>query len=209
MALGALLAWSLNKAPGQSAGWPFGLFSALAVVFACAVIIQRRALYSALYVVLLILCVACLCLLLDAEFLAMALVIIYGGAILVTYVFVIMLAQQAGEAVYDRWARRPLAACLAGFLLLAALASIAHSDGASPAAWAARPFPGPSGDSGAVEQVGAVLMTRYVVAVEVAGVLLLLAMVGAVAIARKRFPADGARREPVVLGEVGRKALPF
>ena len=55
---------------------------------------------------------------LEAEFMAFAMVIIYAGAILVTYVFVIMLASQSGEALSDRRARSPMAACLSGFLLL-------------------------------------------------------------------------------------------
>ncbi|MGB9624100.1 MAG: NADH-quinone oxidoreductase subunit J, partial [Phycisphaerae bacterium] len=62
--------------------------------------------------------------LLDAEFLAAALVIIYVGAILVTYVFVIMLAQQSGTAACDSTARDPGFAVVVGFLLVACVGSL-------------------------------------------------------------------------------------
>ena len=62
---------------------------------------------------------------------------------------------------------------------------------------------------GSTEQVGLMILTRYVVVLEVAGILLLLAMVGAIAIAKKQFPPDAGRRDEVRLGEVGREAAPF
>jgi hypothetical protein len=57
--------------------------------------------------------------------------------------------------------------------------------------------------------MGVVVMTRYVVVLEVAGLLLLIAMIGAIALSRKRIPADtlAAARRP--LGEVGKEVKPF
>jgi NADH-quinone oxidoreductase subunit J len=68
-------------------------------------------------------------LVMGAEFMAFSLIIVYAGAILITYMFVLMLAQQAPDAggpsvAYDRVAREPAAAVLCGFVLLAALASV-------------------------------------------------------------------------------------
>lgn len=104
------------------------LFSALAIVAAVRVITHTKPVYSALWFVMVVLSSAGMLLILKAEFMAFALVIIYGGAILVTYVFVIMLAVQAGDVAvdsespdYERLAREPILATLAGFLMLALL----------------------------------------------------------------------------------------
>ena len=86
------------------------------------VITHSKPVYSALYFILVVVSTTGLLLLAEAEFLAAALLIIYAGAILVTYVFVIMLAQQSGgPATYDRNAREPLVGCLTGFVLLGIL----------------------------------------------------------------------------------------
>ncbi len=199
---------SIMAQAATSPGGSFYLFGCMAVVFAVGVIVQQRPVYSALYLVLVVLCVACLSLRLAAEFLAVAMVIIYGGAILVTYMFVIMLAQQGGQAIYDRWARAPVAACFAGFLLVAALTSaVTGFDPAPELASALRADALTVAPLDPIQSAGIVLMTRNVVVLEVAGVLLLLAMVGAIAIARKRFPVEGQRT--IELGEAGRRAGPY
>ncbi|MEM8834789.1 MAG: NADH-quinone oxidoreductase subunit J [Planctomycetota bacterium] len=107
----------------------FYVFALIAIGSALRVISHPRPVYSALYFILTILSSASMYLLVGAEFLAFALIIIYAGAILITYLFVIMLATQApsedeiGElSEYDASAREPLVAVLAGFLLLAVIA---------------------------------------------------------------------------------------
>jgi NADH-quinone oxidoreductase subunit J len=86
--------------------------------------------FAALYFVLVVLSSAGLFLVLQAEFMAFALIIVYAGAILITYMFVLMLAQQSqtdgghdieAGTLYDRLPREPLAAVAVGFLLLATL----------------------------------------------------------------------------------------
>lgn len=182
LAAGAILIPLLSSTAGAGgrAGWFIGL-SVIAVAGAIRMITHRRPVYSALYFVLVVVAVAGLVLLLGAEFLAAALVIIYAGAILVTYVFVIMLAQQSGEAVYDREAREPLLASAAGFVLLGILGSRLFG----PALEASRDADAlvPPGD---VTWLGTQVLTRYAVGVEVAGLLLLASMVGAIVIARRR-----------------------
>jgi len=205
-ALAALIVFSVREFTSERTDIYYYIFSSLALIAATLVITQTRPVYSALYVVVLILAVAGLCLLLEAEFLAAALVMIYGGAILVTYVFVIMLAQQSGQSIYDRRARGPFAACFVGFLLVATIggAMTEFISSVEPRAEAPEVMHN-------TQAVGLLVMTRYVVVLEVAGVLLLLALVGAIAIARKRFPPleeYGARRKPK-LGEAGRTAPPF
>jgi NADH-quinone oxidoreductase subunit J len=165
----------------------FALLALVGLVGAVRVITHRRPVYSALYFILVVIAVAGMLILMQAEFLAVALLIIYAGAILVTYVFVIMLAQQAGgPAPYDQRAHGPLAGVVTGFILLAALTwRLAQSGSAvtlMPEAHVQRAF-------GGVASVGTHLLTQYVVGIELAGVLLLAAMVGAIAIARRRVSA--------------------
>src|SRR5687767_1965418 len=88
----ALLVRYAARAPGGGLGVYFWVFSAIALVGALRVITHTRPVYSALYFVLTVFATAGLFILLWAEFMAAALVLIYAGAILVTYVFVIMLA---------------------------------------------------------------------------------------------------------------------
>jgi NADH-quinone oxidoreductase subunit J len=117
----------------------FWIFSAVALVGAVRVVTHTKPVYSALYFVLTVLATAGLFLLLWAEFMAAALVLIYAGAILVTYVFVIMLAAEAtspqatspagGTAAKaggvlsetDTVSREPLAASAVGFALMGVL----------------------------------------------------------------------------------------
>lgn len=234
--------------PGDDGRVFFVIFALLAIVGALSVISHRRPVYSAVYLVLVVLAVTGLCVLAAAEFLAAALVIVYGGAILVTYVFVIMLAQQGGEVYYDTRAREPLAAVIMGFALIAATTQAMVSrdpialhamKAAKPVAQAAAPAPGsvaaaaPStADPSAavpssakpdqtarvpsnVLRVGTVLMHDYMIAVQAAGILMLVAMVGAIAIARKRIdpdastPYEQAHEHAQPTEPVGRHVEPF
>ena len=196
-AAAALVAFLL---PGLSAGADRGWFIALALIGlwgAIRVVTHRKPVYSALYFILVVIAVTGMLVLMQAEFLAAAVVIIYAGAILVTYVFVIMLAQQeGGPARYDRQAREPFVGVLTGFILLAIIGSrlftkegsgTFFADEALPLATStSEKVPDPFLLAGTVQNVGTHLLTQFVVGLELAGVLLLAAMVGAIAIARRR-----------------------
>jgi len=114
--------------PGTESPIFFGLFSVIAILGAVRMITHPRPVFAALYFVLVVLSSAALFLMLQAEFIAFALVIVYAGAILITYMFVLMLAQQATEddvnssAEYDRIPREPAAAIIIGLVLVAAIA---------------------------------------------------------------------------------------
>src|SRR5438067_2846140 len=98
-ASGIILAVQLGKlGTGAGMGTYFWIFSGIAIIGAVRVITHSRPVYSALYFVLTVMASAGLFVLLWAEFMAATLVLIYAGAILVTYVFVIMLAAQAAPA---------------------------------------------------------------------------------------------------------------
>ncbi len=109
----------------------FYIFGVVALGAALRVITHPRPVYAALWFIMVVLASSGLLLLLSAEFMTMALVIVYAGAILITYLFVIMLATQAPEedeievlTEYDTTAREPVAATVAGFVLLAVLTTL-------------------------------------------------------------------------------------
>lgn len=201
--------------PDESTAY-FYLFATIAVLAAVRVVTHPRPVYSALYFVLVVIAVAALLVLQEAEFLAVALIIVYAGAILVTYLFVIMLAQQGGSPIYDRRSREPFLAVAAGFVLMAAVAGRA-GELPEPSAEAAAPVqlagasqtPTAHPQYGNTYAIGAAVMTRYVVALELAGVLLLVSMVGAIALARKKVPVEGVSATPRPLGQVGREVEPY
>ena len=210
------------------------IFSALAIGAAVRVITHRKPVYAALWFVMVVLASCGLFIVLSAEFMAFAMVIIYGGAILVTYVFVIMLAAQAddpakgqGAPEYDRVAREPAAAVATGFLLMAVLLGAVFSPDASrrPSAmppavataeqWEAYgrtsqqqliaellPNRQPGRDDADplanAEQVGLDLFGAHPLGIELAGVILLVALVGAVVIARLQV-------DPAERGDEGRE----
>jgi len=153
--------------------------------------------------------------LLWAEFMAAALILIYAGAILVTYVFVIMLAQQASTSApapgvfaadYDNVSREPLLASAVGFALMGVvlfvifdkaegLRSAISGQGAASAKVAE--------SETAVRDLGSYLFSSQLVALELAGVILTLAMVGAVVIARRPVEGEAAGHGPAVSIEPG------
>lgn len=104
----------------------FYAFSGLAVVFAGLMIAQRNPVHAALSFAMVVLSTCGLFLLLAAPFLMAATIIIYAGAIVVTFLFVIMLAQQAGLSSADQRSREPFLATVAGFVLVAAILCVLH-----------------------------------------------------------------------------------
>lgn len=208
-----------SMTPGMHMAYYY-LFSLIAIGAAARVITHTKPVFSALWFVMVVLASSGLFLLVDAEFVAFAMVIIYGGAILVTYVFVIMLASQSVEPgsedtapAYDRIAREPLAAVTAGFLLLALLLSVtfrpmvpnvahqAMSDEQTiaellPERTAERlkdlgePFAQSAVTLDNVERVGLDLFEAHPLGLELAGVILLVSLVGAVVIARRRVDGE-------------------
>jgi NADH-quinone oxidoreductase subunit J len=184
----------------------FWLFSGIAIVSAIRVISHAKPVYSALYFVLTVLAVAGLFVLLWVEFMAAALILIYAGAILVTYVFVIMLASQAHSgatgkasegAEYDRVSREPALAAAVGFTLMGILLFVIFekADGIAQKPLDATPAAAISEGGGSVRALGNYLFNDQLLTLELAGVLLTVSMVGAVIIAR-RYVDEGAAETP-------------
>jgi NADH-quinone oxidoreductase subunit J len=131
LAGGLLLIFMGVKAAPALPNIYFYIFSVIGLGAALRVITHPRPVYAALYFILTVLSTAGLFLILSAEFMAFALIIVYAGAILITYLFVIMLATQAPEegeievlTQYDTQAREPIAASVIGFLFLAVLTTM-------------------------------------------------------------------------------------
>lgn len=176
----------------------FLVFAATAVTAGTLMITARDAVYSALWFGLVTLSVCGLFLVNAAPFLAAATVIVYGGAIVVTFLFVIMLAKQAGETPYDRHAHAPALASLTAFVLLGAIlftlqewSEAGSRPGASrfmtiPADAQSLPLSVSRGDLGTLRGVGRSLFGDYLFAVEMAGTVLLIATIGAIALAPRR-----------------------
>ena len=191
--------------PGDTNAY-FYLFSGIAVLAGARMITHPKPVYCALYFVLTVIAVAALLVLLEAEFLAIALIIVYAGAILVTYLFVIMLAQQSGSPVYDRRSREPFLAAMVGFVLTAAIAGRAEALPVQPPDTAEAINAESQSNTAAIGQL---IMTRYVVVLEIAGVLLLVSMIGAIAMSRKKVPNESYEEPARPIGQIGREVEPY
>ena len=156
----------------------FGIIAVIAVGSALGLIVKKNPIHGALFLVVNLGCVAALYLMLGAEFLAAAQVIVYAGAIMVLFVFAIMvLIPGKEETGPDPRRRVRLLALPIGAALFAELVVIA----AVGRGGASRPVP-----SGSVETIGRLLFTDYLFPFELTSVLLLAAMVGVLLLARRR-----------------------
>lgn len=176
----------------------FLTFAAMAIIGGVLMITDHNPVYAALWFAIVTLAVCGLFLLNSAPFLSAATVIVYAGAIIVTFLFVIALAQQSGSAMYDRRASHPTLATLSGFLLLGCLMFTLQEWGGQAAAEGGNAFlKVPAGttanlgsvateDLGSLRSVGRSLFTDYVYAVEIAGTVLLIATIGAICMAPRR-----------------------
>jgi NADH-quinone oxidoreductase subunit J len=167
-------------------GLAFFLVVAFVAIFAAAMAImpQRSAVHNALFLVLTLFCVALLFLSLGAEFLAAVQVLVYAGAIMVLFLFVITLLNPLSSDTPDRLrSQAPFAGAL-GLVLLLEMWLIVQS-GALAVLPAAAPTRPPEANN--VQELGLALFSTYLVPFEVASILLLVAMVGAVVLARGRI----------------------
>jgi NADH-quinone oxidoreductase subunit J len=159
----------------------FAVVAALALAGGAGVIAARRPVHSALALLLVLGCLAVDYLLLDAPFIAALQVIIYAGAIVVLFLFIIMLlAVQSGEDPRLGRLLPPAAAAVLCAVFAAAVLSVVLRPAPGPAA------PGP--EFGTVQAVGRAVFGPYLLPFEAASAVLLVGMIGAVALGR-RLPA--------------------
>jgi NADH-quinone oxidoreductase subunit J len=160
----------------------FLIFAGIAVVSAVSLVLQKHPIASALSLVGVMVALAVLYLLLGAEFIAAAQLIVYAGAIMVLFIFVIMLLNagkeaRTGRASFAKWLGIPaLAAFL--FIIGALIASqLPQTAGVT--------FGGFTKATGL--EIGRSLFTQYLLPFEVTSILILIAILGAVVLARKEI----------------------
>ncbi len=162
-----------------------------AIAGAIGVIALRDPFFSVLSLVAHLLSLAILFLLLRAEFVAAAQVVVYAGAVMVLYVFVVAYVGEADEAIGARLRRagganmRLAAAVLGGALLVELLIALLGSGLKAIEGYGAGYTPGPR-TYGTPAYIGNLLLTRFLLAFEMASFLLLIAAVGGVVLARRR-----------------------
>lgn len=166
----------------------FLLLAAVTLVAAVATVTLRNPIYCAIWFGMTLLGTAGLLMLQGAQFLAVATIVVYAGAILVTFLFVLMLADPKGKAPYDRVSWESLLSAATGALLVGILTMATAAVLTGPAKSRLAPEVAQEQRSenilaeDHVARLGAELFSRHLIAVEVAGVLLLAALVGATAI---------------------------
>ena len=164
----------------------FYTLAAFILGFAVLVVSTKDTVHSVLFLVLDFLFVAALYVLLDAAFLAAIQVLVYAGGIIVLYLFVVMLVnlKRPPEAHHDPSRRTKLGFGLAAAVLLE-LGAIAVYSSARPAPAIAPAAALPV--TGNTEQVGWLLYTSYLIPFEIASMLLLVAMIGAIVLAKREL----------------------
>jgi NADH-quinone oxidoreductase subunit J len=165
----------------------FYVLSAFILGFAVVVITARNTVHSVLFLVLNFLCVAALYVVLTAEFLAVIQVLVYAGGIVVLYLFVVMLVnlKRPPEKHQDPRRHARLGLILSGIVLFELAAVVGYGIARGEPSVTAAASSVPVGLHGNTEQLGWLLYTDYLVPFEVASMLLLVAMIGAIILAKR------------------------
>lgn len=167
----------------------FWLLAAMTILSAAATVTFRNPVYCAIWFALTLLGTAALMFYQGAQFLGVATIVVYAGAILVMFLFVLMLANPKGTAYYDRlsweaWLAAPAAAVMVAVLTMVVVRGFAVPDRAAQV----QPPVTDAGRAGEIladthmAHLGRYLFSEHLIAIEVAGTLLLVALVGSVAI---------------------------
>jgi len=158
----------------------FWILSVVALFSALMVITSKNPMHSVIWLIIVFFAISGHYLLLNAQFLAIVNIIVYAGAIMVLFLYVLMLMdlKKETEPQKNRWLK--LAGAVAGgSLLLVLIAALKKADIANHFAETR------TGDIGLIENLGKVLFNDYVVPFEISSILFLSAMVGAVVIGKK------------------------
>jgi NADH-quinone oxidoreductase subunit J len=166
----------------------------VAVATALGMVASRNAVYSALNLIVNFASVAMLYLMLGAPFIALSQVTVYAGAIMVLFLFVIMLlgAEQANPQTPLKW-QKPVAILLGIVLLVEAVILIFFGENVLPGAATISP------DFSDPFALAETLFTSYLLPFEITSILLLVAMIGAIVLSRRKGKSD---RTPVITGEI-------
>ena len=177
--------------------------AALAVVAAFNVILQRNPIYSAIGLIIVLCTLAALFLTLNAQFISAMQIIVYAGAIMVLFVFVIMLLNVRAEETridkqkYLKWLAPPLFIAL----LAQVMAVVRYVNLAPQPLPSANNVSDPQNFLGTVENIAYGMFTKYVIPFEAASVLILMAIVGSMLLARRNRKEDVERIEKALAAQ--------
>jgi NADH-quinone oxidoreductase subunit J len=172
----------------------FYIFAAILTGAAIMVISVRNAVYAALFLVLTFFSAAGLWMLLEVEFLAIILILVYVGAVMVLFLFVVMMLDINLEPLKEGFIRYLPAAVMVAVVMAIELLMVLWARGRfGPEAWPT-PSPHPQGYSN-TREIGEWLYSNYLLPFEVAGVILLVAIIAAVALTLRRRP-EAKRQNP-------------
>jgi len=164
----------------------FFIFAATLIAAALGVILARNPVYSALLLVLCFFNSAVIWLLLDAEFLGIVLVLVYVGAVMVLFLFVVMMLDinlaELREGLAKYW---PLAVAVAGFVVFAIINIIVVKN---LGGMSVRTAPALAANYSNTRELGTALFTRYAYPAQIAAVILLVASVAAIVLTLRRRP---------------------
>ena len=164
----------------------FFIFAATLIAAALGVILARNPVYSALLLVLCFFNSAVIWLLLDAEFLGIVLVLVYVGAVMVLFLFVVMMLDinlaELREGLAKYW---PLAVAVAGFVVFAIINIIVVKN---LGGMSVRTAPALAAGYSNTRELGTALFTRYAYPAQIAAVILLVASVAAIVLTLRRRP---------------------
>lgn len=162
----------------------FIIFGTIAAISAVFMVTRNNAVISALFLVLNFACLAGLYLLLNAQFIAVTQIIVYAGAIMVLFLFVIMLLRPDNDLILKKKSKIKTIAIAAGIFLFIQLVYIIFFFAPTASQKASVQS---SINSGTIEQIGTEIYTKYIISFEAAGFLLLAAAIGALVLAKKKF----------------------
>ena len=174
----------------------FYMFAAVAVAAAVMVISARNPVHSVLFLILTFFNAAGLFVLLGAEFIAMTLVIVYVGAVAVLFLFVVMMLDINFVELRQGFLQYLPVGGLIGLVLLVELVLVFASWSIAPddAIVRAAPMPSPAEVTN-THAIGKILYTDYIYVFQAAGVILLIAMIGAIVLTLR--PREGVRRQRI------------
>ena len=156
----------------------------VAIASAIAMVTRANPVKAALLLIVNFFCLAVLYLLLQAQFIAIIQILVYAGAIMVLFLFVIMLLNLRDEHIFAE--RSGVRKTVATILTAVVLAEIIAGIGAFSRPGAAA-FPPHAAEKGTVQFIGMALYRQFLFPFEITSLLLLAAMVGIIVLARKRF----------------------
>ncbi|MBL6080842.1 NADH-quinone oxidoreductase subunit J [Belnapia sp. T18] len=173
----------------------FYLFAAILIASAVMVVTARNPVHSVLFLILAFFNAAALFLIAGAEFLAMILVIVYVGAVAVLFLFVVMMLDIDFARLREGFQRyAPIGAIIGGILFLE-LVFVVGSWGFSSQANELRLAPNPGAGVTNAEAIGRILYTDYVYLFQASGLVLLVAMIGAIVLTHRQ--REGTRRQNI------------